>query len=172
MQHDYHTLHAFFQSRKACTSAQASTSADECLPRTRATPRFALEQHSKNQQEAGRKVPATISAIANAVRWEQIMRSLTTAGRLLNEAYVVWRADGTANCNVCAQPRSKMAVFFPQMAREARSLSSGAPNKWRCTPTHKVTQSQRSNCPVLGLPPDKFWIARKNEAARAADATA
>src|SRR5262249_20096474 len=88
------------------------------------------------------------------------MRSLTTAGRLLNEAYVGWRADGTANGNVCAQPRSKMAVFFPQMPREARSLSSGAPNEWRCTPTHKVTQSQRSNCPVFGLPPDKFWIAR------------
>src|SRR5215831_11843061 len=28
------------------------------------------------------------------------------------------------------------------------------------SPTHKVTQSQRSNCPVLELPPDKFWIAR------------
>ena len=65
--------------------AQASTSAvnvgddhDECLPRTRATPRFApLEQHPKNYQEAGRKVPATLSAIAEAVQWaEEIMKAI------------------------------------------------------------------------------------------------
>jgi hypothetical protein len=64
------------------------------------------------------------------------------------------------NCNVCAQPRSKMAVFFPQMLERHDRCRRAPPNKWRCTPTHKVTQSQRSNCPVLGLPPDKFWIAR------------
>ena len=60
--------------------AQASTSAvnvgDERLPRTRTAPRFASqEQHSKNWQEAGRKVPAKPSAVADAVRCaEQIMK--------------------------------------------------------------------------------------------------
>jgi hypothetical protein len=62
MQHDYHTLDAFSQSHKECTSAQASTSAvnvgddhDECLPLARDTPicpaRPAFEKLARSWEE-------------------------------------------------------------------------------------------------------------------------